>query len=65
MDLPCPAFPHIFWVELGVGPVRCVTRIYRGLSGCSAGGGLLADLGNLICLLQSLPPKLPVICQTL
>lgn len=36
----------------------------RRLSSCSAGEWLLAELGNLlICLLQSLPPKLPVICQ--
>lgn len=35
-----------------------------GLSSCSAGGQLLAELGNLIVyLLWSLPPKLLVICQ--
>lgn len=35
-----------------------------GLSSCSAGGQLLAELGNLLVyLLQSLPPKLVVILQ--
>lgn len=57
MDQPCPAFPRVFWVEQGVGAGGCVTHVFYQvhlcmlsgyLSGCSAGGQLFAELGDLL-----------------
>lgn len=55
------------WDQADVSHVYATRSIWVCWSGCSsssAGGWLLTEVGSLlVCPLQSLPPKLPFLCQ--